>query len=179
LGALISPAAFVFFSKEEFLLWLFLPAFMTAKALPGGLSRFPWAWHALRGRSAASAAGPLRVFLCFLLSQRLHYGWAGGKAGARVFARHPKGLALTPLSPSVVHCERVQEGSTESRGTGAGRVGRDNPVKPRAARKSRRKERRQGDKATPHTGAKRSAKPHGEGGERCVRRGCYRARHKR
>ena len=56
---------------------------------------------ALRDCSAASAAGPLRFFLCFLLSQRLHYGWAGVKADES--SSHPQrsgGLGLDAIEPS-------------------------------------------------------------------------------
>src|SRR5262249_3850145 len=65
---------------------------------------------------------------CFL-SQCLHDRWAGVKAGARFFARHPKGLALMPESPDVVDCERG-EGSKESRGADAGRVRRGQQSSP-------------------------------------------------
>jgi hypothetical protein len=55
---------------------------------------------ALRDRSAACAAGPLRFCLCSLLSQRRHCGGAGVRAGER--ASHPQrseGLGLDAQEP--------------------------------------------------------------------------------
>src|SRR5215471_9396624 len=88
------PQRLLFFHGIELVPWLF-PAgvYVTAKALPEGFSRFPWASHALRGRSAASAAGPLQFFSW--LSPVATGPNAAGRVSRLREHRAPRGLALT------------------------------------------------------------------------------------
>src|SRR5262249_46489180 len=111
-----------------------------------GFSRFPWASHALRGRSAASAAGPLQFF-SWLFPVATRPNAAGRVSRLRKHrAQARPGLDAGALRHYIA--TPFQGGSQESRGTGAGR-----------ARRARAPEEAQGGSGEPPPGRRQVAKP--------------------
>src|SRR5215831_12590641 len=130
-----APQRLLFFHGRELVPWLF-PAgvYVTAKALPEGFSRFPWASHALRGRSAASAAGPLQFF-----SWLFPVATSPNAAGRVSRLRKHRAQARPGLDAGALRhyiATPLKEGAKKAEGQAqAERGGRALPKKPRAARK--------------------------------------------
>src|SRR5262245_40417762 len=106
-----APQRLLFFHGIELVPWLF-PAgvYVTAKALPEGFSRFPWASHALRGRSAASAAGPLQFFSW--LSPVATRPNAAGRVSRLREHRAQARPGLDARSPAALHCDAFSRWET-------------------------------------------------------------------
>src|SRR5262245_39451952 len=168
-----APQRLLFFHGIELVPWLF-PAgvYVTAKALPEGFSRFPWASHALRGRSAASAAGPLQFF-SWLSPVATGPNAAGRVSRLREHRAHARpGLDAGALRHYIA--TPFQGESQESRGTGAGRARRGAPSKEaQGGPEGRKQDRRKVAKQPYRKERQRSEKPNGGGGRTTARHKLY------
>ncbi len=135
--------------------WLFLPAFVTAKALREGFRGLPGLppFYRFRGsqNSRYGVARPLpRLAFCGFFFASFFRSAATANRRVSRLAQQPEGLGLDAIKPicSILRKKEAKkaEGQVQAEW-------RDDRAKTRAARKSRSKERRQGGEATIPTGA--------------------------
>jgi hypothetical protein len=152
---------------------LFLPAFVTAKALTEGNRGSP-GLGTLYG-----VARPLpRLALCgFFFASFFRSASTANRRVSRL-AKQPEGLGLDAIKPicSILRKMRRKQRKQRDRCRPSGEM-----TAPRPGRLGRAAARNAGRVAKPPylQERQRSAKPLGEGGERCAQRICYCAWHKR